>query len=484
MLTSTACLFFAAHSWAADQISERDVIQTVVKQNYSVLAALFGPQIAETEIMKAQSQFDTKISGQVYYNLDKGDTENVVFGTDNRTFLYDTRVEKKFSQGVTGAMSFSNQRNSSNSTFATDPVFFETKLRFEAAAPMLQNRFGKTDQNVVKLARSQQKTSASESLQQIQDQIAIALNRYWSWVAAYRYVEIAERFLKYSRDFERVNGMKKGLGLVEQGDLYAAQALVVEREAELLRAKNLREDFKKQLTYYLGVDETLDLKTQEKLAKPKNPYDMGQAMQIALASRPDYQALLQDAKSKDIEIAIAKDQKWPMLDLFASMELNSVDPSIAESFKETYAFQHPNLLLGARFNLLLENRLAKSQLEKGQLEKGRVLVRIKELQSLIQLEIDERSRELQLQTQEVQKFSQASNLQKGKLEAEVGKFMLGRSDTDTLVRYQNDYLEAERRHLDAQVRLEISWVELRKSLALLLPAELKGNADETRGMVR
>ncbi len=71
-------------------------------------------------------------------------------------------------------------------------------------------------------------------------------------------------------------------------------------------------------------------------------------------------------------------------------------------------------------------------------------------------------------------------MQRKKLEAEQDKFFLGRSDSDTVIRFQGDYLDAAKRALEAKVRLQIAWVEFRRSLATLIPEDTQVLYEETR----
>src|SRR5689334_6487718 len=58
-------------SWAqpTDAIGESDVITLTLRRNLGIQASAYDPQIAATEITKAKSQYDTRLSGQAAFNL-------------------------------------------------------------------------------------------------------------------------------------------------------------------------------------------------------------------------------------------------------------------------------------------------------------------------------------------------------------------------------------------------------------------------------
>ncbi len=461
-------------------LEEADVINGILRQNLVVLSRYYDPQIAATLITEAKSQFDTQIGGVVSYQLDQSDKPNIVLGTDNRVIIYEAEASKKIPYGVQGSIGLSNQRETTNSAFATDPEFFETILSFGVRAPFLKNRFGKSDRGRVSLAKTQKEVSTQDALASVEDQVYQALTNYWTLVAAQDFLKVGYRFLKMAQDFLMVTQHKKILGLSEDPDILAAQAQVEERNVEILRAKNLIKDLQEEMANRLDLRSSDPLETKDALAFVPHAFTREEGLQIALSRRNDYLALLTEAKAKDIEISIAKDQKWPSLDLLTSLELNSVDPSYGTVLGQTFSGQNPNWTVGVDFNLFFENRLARSVLTRTQLERARLLLGIKDLENRIVLEIDESMRELQLQKDERKKFTQISDLERKKLDIENKNYFLGRSSSDIITRFQNDYLDAEKNRLEALLREKLAWLDLRRSISTLIPLEQKKIPSETR----
>jgi outer membrane protein TolC len=454
-------------------LGEAEVIQWVLQRNLGIQAASYDAPIAGTEVTKVKGAFDTKVKGEAYFNLDRSDQTSIVFGNDNRTVYYDVRAEKKFPVGIQGALVLSNQRDSTNSEFATDPAFFETILRAEAQGALLRNRFGKSDKAQIALAKANEKVVAEQALSFTEQRIAESLTQYWNWVAAGNYYEVARRFANSAGEFVRNTTDKKTLGLAEDTDTLGSQAQYVERQAETERARNLQVDAEKRLRYMLDASGEDKWKAKDPLRSPIRKLVREDFMSQALASRPEYLALKREAEARDIQVILAKDQMWPMLDLYTALEANSVDPAYGQVLGQTFSFQNPNWLIGARFSMAIENRIAKGELERSKLEKARVLILMKEMENLIALQIDEQIRQVKLQQKEVANYTEASRLQNAKVAAEMEKFNLGRSDSDTIVRFNDDAIAAERRRLEAELRYRLAWVELRRVTGALIPPELR-----------
>ena len=471
--------FVPRPSHAVFKLSEQDVVLIVLRQNLEILAASFDPQIAQTLVTEVKSRFDILISGQVRYNIDRSAQQSIVFGTDNRQVLYEANAAKKFSFGMEGRVYMSNQRDTTNSAFATDPAFWERRLGFEVKAPFLKNRFGKSDRGEVAFAKAQKEVTQETSLEVLNNQVYEAVTTYWNLVASYYYLKLSKRFLGRALEFQRVTQEKRVIGLSEDPDVLAAEALVEERRVEILRANNLIKDFEEELKNRLDLKLKDKIRPKDKLyTKAKIPSE-AYIFEKALENRNDYQALLKDAKARDIQIAVAKDQKLPGLDLFTSLELNSVDPSYGTVLGQTLSAQNPNWVIGAQFNLNFENRLAKSALDRSRLEKAQLLVNIKKVENFIALKIFEAHREWKLQRKETFKFSKIATLQRKRVEIEEKNYLQGRSSSDIIVRFQTDWLQAEKSRLDSELREKLAGVDLRFIMSILIPEDLKKLPGET-----
>lgn len=467
-------------SEAALRLDQHDVVIIVLKQNLTVLARSFDPKIAQTLITEVESQFDTFMDTNANYLLDRSDKESIVFGTDNREINMDSTFTKKFPFGMTGTAGISNRRESTNSAFATDPAFFDTRLAFEVRAPFLRNRFGKSDRGDVKVAKINKDRTEQSALFQVENQVYLSLTTYWNLVASRYFVKLTKRFLRRSREFLKVTQEKRVIGLSEDPDVLAAKAQLVVRKTEVLRANNLVKDFQQQLKNQLDLRFKDDVIPKDDLRLLKKPVTRAESMKVALASRNDYQSLLIEAQAKDVEISIAKDQKWPALDLFTSLRANSVDPSYGTALGQTFSFKNPEWNIGLNVTHSIDNRFAKSNLDRRKLEKAQLLIDIKKLENNIFLEIDESMRELDLQRQERINFRQVADLQGRRLDIEEKNFLVGRSSSDIIVRFQNDYLDAEKAHLDSELREKLAWLDLKRATSTLIPPKLKKLPGETR----
>ena len=85
----------------------------------------------------------------------------------------------------------------------------------------------------------------------------------------------------------------------------------------------------------------------------------------------------------------------------------------------------------------------KSTKEKVQLEQTKALVELKKTEHKIVIGIINSVEAINNKTEKIKLNQQIAGLQKAKLDFEEKRFASGRSDTDTLIRYQEDLLTAQ-----------------------------------------
>jgi outer membrane protein TolC len=116
----------------------------------------------------------------------------------------------------------------------------------------------------------------------------------------------------------------------------------------------------------------------------------------------------------------------------------------------------------------LENSEARADKKAAELQKAKALLKLKILERQIAIEIADRVRDCNV-FQEVAINSQAiAKLQKEKLSEEIKRFHYGRSDTDTIIRFQEDFVQAENKVASSIHQYHTALVELKQKEGKLL----------------
>jgi len=111
-------------------------------------------------------------------------------------------------------------------------------------------------------------------------------------------------------------------------------------------------------------------------------------LQLAFANRPDFQSALADAEAQDVRLRFAKNQLLPQLDLVASYGLNGLSTTYSEGFNQSLTGHTPSWSVGLTFRVPLGNIQARAQRDLALAQKEQALLRIKQTELAIGVDID------------------------------------------------------------------------------------------------
>ncbi len=447
-------LLLTASAASAETVSltERRVIALALEQNLSVLAAGEDREIGRTGIQGAKSVYDTQLSFKADHLIDKRDQAIPLFGTDNRTTNWNLGLARAFPTGTRAGLNWTNQRNSTNSPFATLNPYFEPTVEFALRQPVLKNTFGKQDRGGVALAKKRFEEIDFLSRRRVLEAVYGVLFDYWAWVTNKANAAVTETSVTEARRFEAIAVQKKIFGLYETTDVLAARANRMQMENQLTEAARQRDDALGRLRRGLNFSDAEDVRASDAIPVSTDARGREDALASAMANRSDYAAARARVEAKKIELALARNRKWPQLDLVSSLRLNGVDASYGGSLGEIGAADHPAYFFGGEFAWPIENRLARSEARRADHEKKKALFDLKDVENRVAQEVEERWREARSTSQQVTNSREIERVQGEKWSLELEKYRVGRSSSDLVVRYQEDYLAARRQTLAALFR--------------------------------
>lgn len=445
--TAFAALFLIIPRWAAAEtvaLTERKVIELALEQNLSVLAAGEDREIGRTGIQGAKSVYDTRLSLGADHLIDKRDQAIPVFGTDNRTTNWNLGLARAFPTGTRAELDWTNRRESTNSPFADVNPFFTPELTLALRQPVLKNTFGKQDRGGVSLAKKRFEEIDSLTRRRVIEAVFGVLTDYWAWVTNRANAEVTGTSVAEARRFEKLAADKKIFGLYETTDVLAARANRMQMENQLTESVRRRDDALGRLRRGLNLDDGHSVSSQEPLPVIPTAGFLEDALAKALARRSDYGAARAQVDARKIELALAENRKWPQLDLLASLRLNGVHDTYGHSLAEVGGGEHPAYFFGGEFAWPIENRLAKSETRRAEHETKKALFGLKDVENRIAQEVEERWREVESSRKLVANSREIERVEGEKWSLELEKYRVGRSSSDLVIRYQEDYLTARR----------------------------------------
>ncbi|MFH1460122.1 MAG: TolC family protein [Candidatus Omnitrophota bacterium] len=429
----------------AVSLSLKETSELALKNNLDIQIAKFDAYINRTALPESESVFDTYLNAYATYLNDQQKTASAFLGTKTVTNVYGVGLTKKTPAGTTLGVELSDSRNFSNSSFTSLSPSHEANVKFTLQQPLGNNFFGLIDRGKIKITRFNIANNDFSTLQRIEEYLAQTQTAYWNLSFAYKQTQIAQKMLEKAETLYKIFQDKQALGLVEAAETCAAEANVQTRQVNLQQAQHQLFAANNELLYLLHEEDlSVQISPTDFFGISKlPPVPLVKILQTAIANRRDYQQAKNNLAAYNIDLKIKENSTWPQIDLNASFAQNGLEASQSTAWDNMSQEDNPELYLGLSVQMSLENRAAAAGREKAQQQKTKALIELKKIEHKIAVEINNAYDQLKNKQQSVQLNKTIVDLQEKKLNFEETRFARGRSNSDTLIRYQDDLLNAQ-----------------------------------------
>jgi len=268
---------------------------------------------------------------------------------------------------------------------------------------------------------------------------------------------------------QQVNSKNFELGRIEKADSLASQANVLIREKDLALVENQYRQAEEAIKLLINLEADQRIHPAEDLQHQKIEVDLEKCLNAAFVNRRDYQQAKREIEKKELTLETKANALWPEVDLVASLAANGVHSEFGHAMSNIISDDNNSkFYTGIEFSMPLENSTAKSEHDKARHTKQKALVTLKDVERTIVTEAGNAFRDYQTFEVNFAKLEEAARLQHEKLKEEEQRFHSGRSNTKTLIDYQNDYLIAQLVVAQGIVDLQVARVNLEKALNSIL----------------
>lgn len=448
-------------------LNSAEVIRRTLADNSQVQSLQLNDDIAAQDVVKAKSQFDTLLRAGFSYTKDKSERTSIVFGTESSKTEYNLGASQLLPTGTAISVDLLNTKETTDSPFATNPSFFDTRSQINISQPLLNNAVGFQNRSQLTASKIALEAAEQDRDAQILRMVFNHLQIYWSWYYTQRLKIISDDAVSAAARLFRTNRQKMVIGLIEESDLYAFAANVDLKSSDLYLVEANLASSESLLRTALNLPyDKLSLKAEPSSSTVISD-NVDEMVSHALAHHPDYLALQKQLEAQNIQVRINKNSKLPQLDLVASLSLNGLDPGFESSMGD-FADGHPIWQSGLQFSLPLQNRRARSNHKQSNLIQSQLLYATKDIETRLVSQIRQGYRKLIASRNRMRVVATAVKHQNLKWEGEIIKYDQGRSDPDLVIRYQNDYLEAQKLYIQTQMEYQMARTELEYYSARLL----------------
>jgi len=443
------------------KLSLEEVSELALKNSLDIQIAKFDTYISRTSQDESESIFDTIFSAEISYNRDKLESASSLAATDTKETIVSLGLEKKLPTGTTLSLDATNSKTKTNSSSVTLNPYTEAKLEFSVTQELGKNFFGLADRADIKITKIDIENSQFTSLDDIEKALYAVQKSYWNLVLKSEQLAIAEDMLKEAEKLYKTYQEKREIGLVEDSEFLAIEALVKTRQSSLNIAKLEVKTAKNDLLFLLNQGSfEQDVVAKDSLFCETKEIDLYEALNNAVEARRDYKRIKNELKKNKIDLVVKKNALWPQIDLEATFTRNNIDSGRSKAWGDLASSGSDEVLFKVSFEVPLEKREARSQLRRADLEKSRFLLKFKRIERLILQEINDKVNQVSTMRSQVNLFSETVKIHRQKLDYQLKRLKSGRSDSDTLINYEEDLLKARLSLAEYLFKYRVGLIEL------------------------
>ena len=475
-------------------LSLRDVVMRTLVSNLAIEVEGFNSKVKAENVIDGESKFDATFEINLSEEEEVRQQSNAFSSpvkSRNKSHNWDFSLTQKLVTGADYKLSFTNDRNRTNSvTAGLNPSYF-TEMVFSLTQPLLKN-FGidLTKRNIY-IANNEVNISDYVFEDKVIDIISDVENVYWDLVFSIEDLAVKKKSLERARNLERQVKAQVAVGTMAEIETLQAQSEVASRDESLLVAQDLIQDNEDILKNILNIDYGSEegLKAIHPSDRPDMVVDeinLNEAIKDTLLNRPDYLGKKKELENKNILVKYRENQLYPTVDLFGTMGLNGLSGDAitvnsgtfqgrskyggdyGTALSDSLTGKFYNWEVGLKLSYPLGNRSAKAQLSASRLEKAQLILSIKDLEKSIIVEVREAVRQLKTDLKRINATRIARKLAEEKLKAEEKKFEVGLSTSFSVLEFQEDLAEEQSNEIKALIDFKKSKIRLRQVMATTL----------------
>lgn len=379
-----------------------------------------------------------------------------------------------FQTGTTTRLQFSGNKLATNSHFATFNPSITSGLNFSISQPLLRNRGIFPNRAPIVIAHRNLDQSRANFETQVNNAIEQAVDQYWNAIQARENLKVQQKSLELAETSYKRDKRALELGALSPLDIYRSESQVASRRVAVIQAEYALKQAEDQLRRTLGADLDLNIRALDlELAEPIEPtgelltIDAKEALERALAKRPELEAIRQQLAKGDTNIRLAHNNLEPDLSLTAfytsnGLGGNALDPTTTpptilsqggfpQALSQVFGFNFPTYGFTLQLRLPIKNRAAEADLGTARVARQRDLYTLRNQEQAITLEVSNSVHQLEQAKLSMAAAKVARDLSQKNLEAEQHKYELGAGQIFLVLEAQTELAQAELTLVQAEV---------------------------------
>jgi len=460
--------------WSAHAhlLSLQDCLDLALEENADVVQARLARWVARDERGVVAGVYDTILRASGAFEESELPSQSNPFLGTSESLMMNSELSRTFSRGTLLAVGVDSSRSSLQAgemiPFPSD--LYSSIFRISASQPLLNNAWGALNRFRTEAAEYRYVAASARYEQTRQAVAGLVYALYWEAYAAEKRFETNERALAWSRSLIEVNRQRVADNLMDATELLAAEAALATREVDVLSAAAHRDRSREMLLDVIGLqpllwDETRLHYPAEHVEVEKTVMNLEAFVAEALSMRSDLAALESERIAALREVELSRQSTRPNLSVGASYGIGSA----GETSNDQWGTDRQLWMVGVQFEMPLERTADKSRLRQAERQVEIWESRYTHAARQVEMEIRDGMRRLATAREQVRATRKAHDLHEAKWQEESRKLSQGRSNTQLVIRYQEDLEHAEAAMVTAWASYEQAQAALLLARGILVP---------------
>ncbi len=472
-----------------------DCIVQAVKGNLGVAVQVQTFRQADASVLQAGEKFIPSLTFDFYKDSRNSASYSWIDSNDIVSSLarsYTAGVSQNVPFGGQLSVSMGTGQNESNTRFQTINPRYSGSLSFSFSQPLLKGFGWTTSRKEILVARNNRDIAENDLRASLLQTIYQVELTYWELVYRIESLKVQRQSLKLAEDLLDKSRKEAVIGTLAPKEVISAQAEVASRKADILQAEMLVKDSSDALRGLLALPldkDAGDIVPADTPGFVKSTVGLDEALAAAKIYRPDLQSSGLDVRNRELDLAYAKNQTLPQLNLTAQywspglsgdqilyqddnpltgIVIGKVPGGSSQAIRDALRLRYDNWSIALSLDIPLASvftRAVEVQARAG-LDQQVLLLKQKEQDAVI--EIRSAVRAVGTNYERVAARRTARELAEEKLQAEEAKLKVGLSSNFIVLNYQRDLALAKTAELRAMIDYTLSLGQLDKAMGVSL----------------
>jgi outer membrane protein len=453
-----------------------DAVVRALASSPIITAVSFDPSTAKESIAVAVSEFDVTAFGQLEYDNNDSPSNDITLSGQSQSGFWEAGIKQKGVAGSEWSLSYTLTRSVDETITRIFPTSYEPTMTFKLKQPLLRDAWSHTNLAGVNISKLNYRIALAAFRQKTEDVITQVISLYWTLFQARRDVEIQQRLLDKTIKTLRKVEDRKNIDAT-MGDIKQAEASVKSRQATLFEAEKRLFDVQDELIRLLA-DNQLNLIDDLEIVPTTAPntgapeLDQSELLKLALRNNPDILRAQLEVDVAEINVKVAKRQKMPRLDMFASTELKGLSDAQREAHDMVFDRDFIDYTLGVTLEYPLGNREKKAEFRLRKLKHSKARSNLQNVSDKVATLVKGRMRFAETSHKEIQVQKDAFNAARIHLQSlediEVAREKLTPEFLLAKIQAQASLADAQRAEIRAIVNYNIALTRLAQAIGKVL----------------